>query len=266
MSYTSANDKSLFKGLLWRSVLTVFLIAGLGYILFGGLEVRSSPETRERTRLLTKEVEFSEVIDNFLSKDYEVLTRGSLYVKDFSSGNNKGKIIENLYDNIFFVFEKGNLRRINYKDGSYDLSFYVLDDGKFVVLDHTLKQYLIYGTSDDKTEGEEGYNLAELVRYFFNNEIFPIVSIVADFKDGKFNPIKRSLNVYSGQWRHNIFTSNEVCEVVLAVEHSNSTIKSISFSNTQPPSVIYFDFREIDFDDALLNIPSDYEKIPPKQN
>lgn len=253
--------------LIFQPILTVLLLILIFFLLSSKSHLNLN--VNGTLRILNDEVDFSEVVNNFLNKNYEVLTRGTIYSRVKSKDQNSSEegylMIGNEYDD-FFILEKGNLKRINSKTDQFDISIFYNQSGSIVVLDHIQKKYFNYDSYNNNYDNkEDNYSdrdkLNKLVKYFFDNEIFPLISLVKDFKEKKFNPIKKSSNVFVSQWRHPTFTSNDICEVTVALEPSNKTFKSIAFSNTIPPSVLYFDFREIsDLNENLYKIPEDYLK------
>lgn len=252
-----------------QPLLTIGLLAGIFLLLFRGPFIDLN--NTDTIRILDSEVNFGDVVKLFLTNTYEVVTKGSIYVKSKDANSDKLKLIENRYDDLFFIIHEGRIKRINMKTVGIDISLYLDNQNDSLVeLNHASKEYRVYSFNSQNNQENKvqnnnvNNNLHEtyllLLRYSFS-EILPLMPLVEDYRTGKIHPMKRSKNVYTIKWRHSTFTSDEACEVVISLESKNSTFKSISITNTTPPSVLYFDFRSIDSLESYLNIPQDYTKV-----
>lgn len=255
-----------------QPILTIVLI--IGFILIGGQVFESQNKNLERVRIIDREVSFDEAVNNLLNGNYEVYTSGSLFVQTdqteiLKRNENKStptpsvttiSVVENKYDDILFTIERNSLRKIDTKSVDLDATLFINRKGEIVYIDNILRKYTLYKIPAESEK--EAVALFEGMRQLFEDQLFPFTPLIQDYKNKRFNPIKRAYNIYSGKWQHPVYTNNKLEDVILETDPTTGLFKSMAITATKPPSIIYFDFRKIESIENYDQIPSDFEAVP----
>lgn len=259
-----------------QPILTLVLIGltvALVFQFFGKSSAGKNPNYTE----ISKDLPFETAVNNYFNGSFEVYTRGSLVTKSDAStvlqssaptptinslapSGTTIKAVENRYDDHFFFMEKGSVKRLDIRTYGQNESIFYNGKGEIVNMSNTAKAYTVSPIPAD-TDAR-----AKVLYLSYNNifqNYFPLVPLLKDYKEGKFNPIKRSTNIYSGKWKHALYTSDEIVDVIVQTEPETGLFRSFIVANsfTTTPSQIYFDFKNYDPKQQLDSIPSDYQKI-----
>jgi len=266
--------KNFFKSGAFQPVLTLVLIAlmiVLAIQLLGNNNSKNN--TTDEVREISRRVSFEEAANNYFNGTYNVLTNGSLYVRDFSNTSITGTpqltstpsvtdipIVENKFDNIFFIMDKGSLKRVDAKSYGLNSSLFFNRKGEIVFMDNSNKQYTLYKVPAD-TE-KDAVTLFSSTDLAFKQRLFPLSTLLSDYNDKKYNPVERAYNVYSGKWTNASFTDGKTVDVTIQTDPVSGVISAMSIASTNPPSVIYFEFRKLDSVSNYDDIPSDFKSLP----
>ncbi len=256
-----------------QPVLTIVLVVAIVLVLFQFSNAQDNQ--LEQVRVIDREVTFEEAVNNLLNNTYEVYTSGTLFVKanmqsqitqSIQSPTNNPipsvieiQVVENRYDDILFTIQKNNVIRIDTKNQYVDETLLINRNGEIVYANNLLKKYMVYKVPDDSEK--DAVSLFMSLNNLFKEQVFPFTPLINDYKERKFNPVKRAYNVYSGKWRHPVYTNDELKEIVVETDSTSGVFKSIAIANSNPPSVIYFDFRKLDNLDNYDVIGEDFEQI-----
>ncbi|BDQ05015.1 MAG: hypothetical protein KatS3mg084_0533 [Candidatus Dojkabacteria bacterium] len=265
---------NLLASKVLQPILTIVLVITIAWALF---QFTNTPENqREQVRILEREVTFDEAVNNLLNNTYEVYTSGSLFVKanitssigpDTQGNLNSPNpsvvdipVIENKYDDILFTVQRNKVIRIDTKNQGSDETLLINRKGEIIYMNNLLKKYMVYEIPADSDK--DAVSLFVALNSLFREQIFPFTPLLNDYKDKKFHPVRRAYNVYSGKWRHKVYTSDELKEVIIETDPITGVFKSIAIASSNPPSVIYFDFRKLDDVDHYDKIEDDFEQVP----
>ncbi len=257
-----------------QPILTVVLVIAIAWVLFQFSNAQDNQ--LEQVRIIDREVTFEEAANNLLNNTYEVYTSGSLFVKaNIQSQITQStqstqisptpsivdvQVVENRYDDILFTIQRNNVIRIDTKNQYVDDTLLINRNGEIIYRNNLLKKYMVYKIPDDSEK--DAVSLFMSLNNLFKEQIFPFTPLINDYKDKKFNPVKRAYNVYSGKWRHPVYTNDELKEIIIETDSSTGVFKSIAIANSNPPSVIYFDFRKLDNVDNYDVIDEGFEQVP----
>jgi hypothetical protein len=263
----------LAKPSIIQPILSVVLILMLVLLIFQFVDSRNGAKDSASLRQLSRKVTFDDAVNKYLSGTYESYTRGSLLVKNASlqstesinPQNNSTQptsvtATENKFDDLFFIIDKGNIRKLDLKTFGQNESLFFNDKGEIVFLSNTDKSYSVYPVP---AEGEKDAELLFTSTKQMMQDLYPLVAVIRDYKDGKFNPVERAANIYSGKWQHVLFTSNEIVDVYLETNPTNGLFTSITITHqfTSSPSAIYFDFKDTKDMSSALQVPSGYKNV-----
>lgn len=271
-----SNIINFFNPSIFQPILTVILI---GFLLVLGFQLiqnrnKSSSTNESQIRELTQKISFEDAVNNYYNGKFNVLTNGSLFVRADNSALNltnlssslsptpsvtEISLVENKYDNLFFVVDKGELKRIDAKSYGLNSSLFFNRKGEIVFLDHSTKKFTLYKVPDDSEN--DAVTLFESTKLAFEEKLFPLSALLNDYKEQKFNPVERAFNVYSGKWINPIYTDNRMVDVVLQTDPLTGVFSAMFITSSNPPSTIYFDFRKVDSLENYDQIPEDYENI-----
>jgi hypothetical protein len=264
----------LKKASVIQPILTLVLIGliiAMGFQFFGNRANSNDPQYKE----ISKNLSFDEAVRKFTTGTYEIYTRGTLITKsDRSTAINSQPsktptpsvasvtAVENSYEDLFFFVQNGAVRRVDIRTYGQNESIFYNSKGEIVNLSNTAKAYTV-----NPIPAETDIN-ASLAYQAYSNVLqsyFPLIPIIKDYQAGKFTPVLRSNNLYSGKWKHFLYTSDEVVDVIIQTEPETGLFRSFLVANsfTTTPSQIYFDFRVYSSTSAIDAIPADYKKLEP---
>lgn len=267
--------KVKFSSNLVQPILTIVLIALIVFFVFKSLPGDTFKKDNSYKQV-TRDVSFSEAADNFLNSSFQVYTRGSLLVKssnttstknidpskqNTSSPSNQVQVTENKYDDLFFYVDKSAVKRIDLKSYTQNESLFFNEKKEIVFVSNSTKSYTLYPVpGEDQKDAKLLFDSTNQIM----QQLFPLVPLIQDYKQEKFNPVLRSYNLYSGKWQHPLFTSGEVVDVILETDPISGLFRSFNVSHSfiTTPSSIFFDFKKYDINSALYATPSDYKSLP----
>jgi hypothetical protein len=222
-----------------------------------------------------RKVSFDEASKKFETGSYEIYTRGSLLVKKIptatqvdpsqkqSTTEKTVEFEENPYNNLFFYTNSGQVKRLDVKTNGEDVTYFHTPKNEVVIMNVPTKTYTVYPVPDDSEK--------KAIEVFngINNVIqstFPLIPLLKEYREGKFNPVEKSQNLYTGQWQHPLFTSGEVLDVFIETDTDTGLFKSFNVTqNVQAPaSRIFFDFKVLENPTNIYNIPTGYTEVPVK--
>lgn len=263
--------KNIFKSGAFQPILTVILVGLMVVLVIQVLGNNSNKKDDSSVQQISREVTFTEAADNYFNGSYNVLTTGSLYVKDLNVTATPSLVstpsitqiplIENKFDGIFFIIDKGTLKRFDTATQGVNSSMFFNRKGEIVYLDNSNKLYTLYKVPAD-TE-KDAVTLFSSTDYAFKQRLFPLTPLMNDYKSKKFLPIERAYNVYSGKWSNPVFTDGKTVDITLETDPLTGVFSAMSIASTNPPSIIYFDFRKADNINNYDEIPGDYKSVPP---
>lgn len=270
--------KSIIKSSSIQPILTVILVGVLAVLIFQFSSKSNKPS--ETLKEIAREVSFEEASNKFLTSSLQVYTRGSVFSKGKDEvlptptedpenpvtqtpiptpTNTKIQIAENKYNDIFFLIQNSAVKRIDTDSFGKSDSRFFNDKSELVLLNNTDKIYKTYASPspDDKDNSILYRSTQELF-----NEFFPLIPLLKEYKEGKFNPVERSYNLYSGKWQHPFFTSGEVTDVFLETDPTSGIFRSITIVHTftKTQSRIFFDFKQKEINLDTYKIPQGYTK------
>lgn len=259
-----------------QPVITIVLL--VGFIVLGS-QYFFSQNNRELDQVteLTQKVTFDDAVKKIENSSYEVYTRGSLYIpegtsiSDLQDGVPKSQttptpsvttitLVENKYDDLFFTLEKNKVQKIDIRSLNTDASLLINKKGEIVYIDNVKRTYTLYKNPAD--DEKNAIQLFTGMRNLFSDQIFPFTSLIEDYRAKKYNPVERAYNIYSGKWQHPVYTNGRVVDTIVETDPTNGLFRSIAFTSTNPPSIIYFDFRNIDSTEGYDSIPDNYQSVP----
>jgi hypothetical protein len=270
--------ESLKRMSLIQPILTTVLI-GLVIILVFQFFGDDTKNNNSGYQEISKAVSFEEAVAKFQSGSFEVYTRGTLVVKNDRSASSLIKsnvsgsptptpsvstssAVENPYEDLFFFVNNGQVKRLDIRTYGQNESIFYNKSNEIVNLSNTAKAYTV---NPIPPESDKTASLAYQAYYNVLQSYFPLIPLIKDFQAGKFNPTLRSTNLYSGKWKHYLYTSDEVVDVIIQTEPETGLFRSFIVANsfTSTPSQIYFDFKSYDSNQAIDNIPVDFKKLDP---
>lgn len=266
-------DKNGFQPIL--TIILILVVIGFGFAFF--FQNNSNSNLVQEVEV-TRRITFDEAANRFLNEDFEVLTRGNLYVKDLSTQTVDPKtqtqstpspsvtqisLIENKYEDVFFLSSKSQIKKVDAKTFGINGSIFFNSKGELVFLDNVNKQYTIYKIPDDSEK--KVVELFKGVDLTFKENLFPLTPLIQDYKEKKFNPIENTKvqNLYSGRWQHPVYTNNEVSTVAIQTDPNTGLFSAMFIASSNPPSQLYFDFRKVESLEGFDTIPEDYKSVPP---
>lgn len=266
-----------------QPILTIVLIVLVGFLIyrdFGG-DFFKTEENNSSEKVELKEVDFETIYQNYLENNFEIYTRGYFLAeaiqepnKNFSQDpaitstpeiDKNIEFIRQSYDNHFFYVEKGKVIRLNKNEVGSSTGIISLSPAEVYLVSDDKASYI-----ECKPSGEEITNLSTedfnelcLATYETVQDIFPLSSLLIDYKDGKFNPIKKATNVYEGLWSHPKFTEGQSRSIIIQLDGSTQTIKRIRILSRIPEvySEVTFDFKVKEDLNSYKTIPEGYKKI-----
>ncbi len=268
--------QNFIKQFGFQPILTIVLI--IIFLVFVFQFFNKSTDTQLiRESELVKKVSFEDAANRFLNEDFEVFTRGVLYVKDNSfqtvspetqlqSSPTRSitqiSLVENKYEDVFFLSNKGDIIKVDAKTFGINGSIFFNKKSQLIFLDNVNKQFTAYKIPADSEANV--VKLFEGIKYTFKENIFPLGPLVNDYKSKKFNPIENSSvpNIYSGKWQHPVYTSNEIVNIVLQTDPNTGMFNAMFITGTNPPSQLFFDFKKINSIEDYDQIPPEYKSIP----
>jgi len=268
--------KNVLKSGAFQPILTVILIGFLLVFAFQLVQNRnnSASSSESQIRELTQKIKFEDAVNNYYGGKFNVLTNGSLFVRANNSALNvtnpslsssptpsvtEVPIVENKYDNLFFVMDKGELKRIDAKSFGLNSSLFFNRKGEIVFLDNSSKKFTLYKVPADSEK--DAVTLFSSTELAFKEKLFPLSALLKDYKDEKFNPVERAYNVYSGKWTNPVYTDSRMVDVVLQTDPLTGVFSAMFIASSNPPSTIYFDFRKVDSLENYDQIPADYQSV-----
>lgn len=271
--------KDFFKNLFQQNgiqpILTVVLIIIIVFFAIQFIQTGNNSNTKQEVEI-TKKVSLEDAANKFLADNYEIRTRGSLYVKDTTSQNvspsgvqstptpsiTQISLVENKYDDVFFLVEKGKIIKVDAKTFGINGSIFFNKKGQLIFLDSVQKKYTLYKIPAD-TE-KDAVALFEGIHQTFNNNILPLTSLIQDYKNKKFNPTESTTvpNVYSGKWQHPVYTNNEITTVVIQTDPNTGLFTGMAISGTNPPSQLYFEFTKQENIENYDVVPEGFQSVP----
>jgi hypothetical protein len=264
---------------VFQPILTLVLVGLLLVMIFqfAGNDTSNSPNDPEYKEVY-RAVTFDEAARKYLAGSFEVFTRGSVISRSgeipltqiksepnatttpTTSVTPKPDAYENSYDDLFFYIDKNSVKRLDVKSYGQNASIFVNGKGEIMYLDNSARAYTMYPLPDDsETKVKLWYEAYKGAVQMF----FPFTSLMKDYQDGKFNPVERATNVYSGKWKHDFFTSGDVVDVILQTEPETGLFRSftVASSATPTPTTIYFDFKSYDAAATLTTVPEGYTAV-----
>jgi hypothetical protein len=268
--------KDIFKRIGFQPILTVILILILILFTYQIFSTRQYNDVIQQIDLV-KRVSFDKAAQNFLNNDYEVFTRGALYVKDRRrqdiNPNNQSQanpvpsvntiqLIETKYEDVFFFVQKGKVIRVDAKSFGINGSLFFNRNGEIISLDNVEKLFTRYPVPAE--DEKEALQLFAGVRETFESNIFPLTPLIKDYTEKKFNPIENfaTPNIYTGKWQHPVYTGNEVFNVVIRIDSNREIFDAMIISGTEPASQLFFDFIKSENFENYDAIPADYKEVP----
>lgn len=269
--------KALTKASVIQPVLTFVLIILLVVMVtqfFGG---KFSNNNASVKRELTRKVTFDSAAAKYTSTSYEAYTRGSLLVKNTQRASidigNKSinpqattqpsaiGATENKYDDLFFVLDNGLVKKLDFKTFGQNESLFFDKKDQIIFVSNTNSAYSLYPVPAE-TE-KDALLLFSSTRQMLQ-EVFPLVSLIRDYKDGKFNPVERATNLYSGKWKHALFTSDEITDVFLETDPYTGLFSSFTVAHgfANVTSRIVFDFKPLKIDESIFSVPNGFTQVP----
>lgn len=267
--------KNFFLAGAIQPILTIVLVILLVVLIFQYVNKNTTSNNGAVEKEIGQTVTFDSATEKFLNGNYDVYSRGSLYVKESTNASldpskttptpsvTQVNLIENKYDGMIFLLSNGKVKKLDIRAYGQNESLFFNKKGEIVFLNNTNKSYTTYPIPDDSE--------TSIVKLFEGTngvlqQSFPLQPLIQDYKNGLFNPIERAENIYSGQWKSALFTNDEVAEVVIQTDSVTGLFKSFNITNTQPPSQISFEFRNRSDIENYDQIPADYKgvEIPTK--
>jgi hypothetical protein len=260
----------------FQPILTVVLVLLLVVLAVQLLRPGQNNNNADEVRELSRKVSFNEASSSFWDGNYEVYTTGSLYVREDTSLQGLATtptplvstptpsvidipIIENKFDGMFFIIEKGVLKRIDTKQAGINASLFFNKKGEIVFMDHANKKYTIYKVPADSEQN--AVQLFENTKLAFADRLFPFSPLLNDAKERKFAPTERAYNVYTGKWTNPVYTQGKTVDVSIQTDPVSGLFNSMYIASTNPPSNLSFDFRKLDSIENYDSIPEGYEAI-----
>lgn len=264
------NIKKFFLENGIQPILSIVLIILIIFAIFRFSNKDNNNQNNGEIALF-KTTSFESAVNKFLNEDYIVYTRGNLYVKDSSvtptseitptPGILNVSLVKTSYDDNYFLSNKSKILKVDVKSFGTNNSTFFNSKGEIVFIDNIQKQYSIYPLpADNETEVKEFF---ESAKYLFDNNLFILTAVIRDYQDNKFFPVETSVqNIFSGKWSHPSYTNDEVVNINIQTDPNTGLFTSFSIGNTNPPTLIYFDFIKQDTLEGYDNINSSYTKIP----
>jgi hypothetical protein len=271
--------KKITRAAVLQPVLTIILVILLGALIFQFTNGRfSSSSGLPSYREVSKTVSFDNAVDKFLDGSYSIYTQGSLIVKnnteqlksdnkslqpsptDINAAEKVIKATENKYDNLFFFVDRGVVKKLDHKSYSQNESLFLNSKNEIIYMSNLKKEYIVYPEPENLDENNSlVYQSTKQIFY----DLMPLISIIKDYKEGKFIPVERATNLYSGKWKHPIFTSNDVNEIFIETDPTNGNFRSLSIVHpfSSVPSQIFFNFKPETQSVDLDTIPQGYKQI-----
>lgn len=268
--------RTIIKSKYGQSLLTLLLVGAIVFVL---VKFAGNNDGDSSVKEIARQVTFDEAADKFLNNSYQIYTRGSLFVKAAEATPTPSstdatptpistqtiKISETKYNDLFFYSQNSQIKRIDRTTYDRNTSRYFLENGNLVFLDNINKLYAEYVKPTD--ENLQDRLIFESTQQLIS-EFFPLGPLINEYKAGKFTPVERAYNLYSGKWQHSFFTSGEVVEIFLETDPTSGLFRSLSivheFSTSQ--TRIFFDFKEKAFTPELISIPEGYRKVESVQS
>lgn len=262
-----------------QPILTLVLVGLLLLLVFRSslFSSRDNDSTSSEYREVSRKVTFDEAKELYYEKNYKINTKGNLLVenqnetepsdtksinperKDNSPGN-VVNAVENRYDDMFFYTINGHVKRFDVITYGQNESLFLAQNGSIVYVSNTANAYSRYPVpAEDQKEAVQFFNSTRSTL----KEILPLSPLLQDYANGTFTPIERDVNLYSGKWKHSLFTSNEVVDVYLQTDPVSGMFRSINIvhSFVPQPSAIYFDYVELETLDSIDSIPDEYKEV-----
>lgn len=270
--------KFFSKASIIQPILSLILIGVLVVLVVQFFIGKRSDANDTSLRQLTRKVTLDEAVNKYMGNSYESYTQGSLIVKNsknFSSEADKSidpqkasepsptsvNATENKYDDMFFTLDKGQIKKLDLRSYGQNETLFFNEKGEIVFQSNSDKTYSIYPIP---AEGEKDAQLLFDSTKQLMQDLYPLGALIRDYKAGKFNPVERAVNVYSGKWQHPLFTSGEIVDVFVELNPVNGLFTSFSVvhSFTSTPSRIFFDFKPLTQDlNSILKVPGDYKQV-----
>lgn len=265
---------------LIQPVFTLIILGIIGFLvfnMFSGGQAQEQKVIKEIYKIFT----FDEMVQNMTTGKLQILTNGVIYFytdqantpqsQDVSPTNlsvtnsqitntptpTKPTTIERKLDNHYFYTENGNLIRVEDRNFGANNTIFVDKDGSVVVASGLTGKYIRYPEPADD-ESEEIKSIFSGMKNFITS-IFPIGALIDDYKNEKFFPVERANNIFSGKWRHPLFTSDKVLDVIISIDGATGFVDTMKIA-TVPETSIKFQVRKLTENHDLYFLPQGYKE------
>ncbi|MCX8034758.1 MAG: hypothetical protein N3A71_00505 [Candidatus Dojkabacteria bacterium] len=265
---------------LIQPLFTLVILGFIGFLIFnmfGESQTREQKVIKEIYKIFT----FDEMVQNMTSGKLQILTNGVIYfytdntssidtpnaspstlsITNTTTTNTptptKTTTVERKLDNHYFYTEKGNLIRVEDRNFGANNTIFVDKDGSVVVASGLTGKYIRYPEPADD-ESDEIKSIFLGMRNFITS-IYPIGALINDYKNEKFFPVERANNIFSGKWRHPLFTSDKVLDVIISVDGATGFVDTIKIA-TVPETSITLQVRTLNENYDFYFLPQGYKE------
>ncbi len=265
---------------LIQPLVTLIIVGLIGFLVFNMFTGGQEQEQRV-IKEIYKIFTFDEMVQNMTTGKLQILTNGVIYFyTDNNSASaqtantqntstvtltqvqstpsqNKDTLIERKLDNHYFYIDNGKLIRVEDRNFGANNTIFIDRDGSVVVASGLTGKYIRYPEPADD-ESDEIKSIFFGVKNFVTS-IYPIGALIDDYKNERFFPVERANNIFSGKWRHPLFTSDKVLNIIISIDGATGFVDTMKIA-TVPETSITFQVRKLTENHDLYFLPQGYKE------